>query len=87
MVSYCRLGYWAYVVRARLQHVWMVGRQDSRRSAYYWAEGIVHFLSLGFFDGRLEGRAGCRGGAVGGNGRVRVEVVVVVSRCSYHRAL
>jgi hypothetical protein len=81
------LGDWADVLRASLQHVRVVGRQDRGRSADDGAETIVELLRLGLVDGLLEGRAG--GGFVRGLGNVGVlvEVVVVVGGRAYDGAL
>jgi hypothetical protein len=80
------LGDGADVLRASLQHVRVVGRQDRGRSADDGAETIVELLRLGLVDGLLEGRAG--GGFVRGLGNVGVlvEVVVVVGGRAYNGA-
>jgi len=59
----------------------MVRRQHGCRSAYDWADLVVHGLSLGVLDSRLQRRAfRCdgRGGVFYGDGRVGVQVVVMV---------
>jgi len=87
MVSHRRLGHRAHVASPRFQHIWVIRWQDSGRGADNRAQGVVHFLGLGVVDSRLERGALCCGCAVGGDGRVRVQVVVMVGCCSYDRAL
>jgi hypothetical protein len=81
------LGNRANVLRASLQHVRVVRRQNRCRSANDGAESIIELLSLGLVHSLLEGGAG--GGFVRrlGDVGVLVEVVVVVGGCADNRAL
>jgi hypothetical protein len=65
----------------------VVGRKNRSSGAYNWAKSIVHLLGSGLLYRVLECGAGCSLGALGGDGRMRVEVVVVVGCRSYNRAL
>jgi hypothetical protein len=87
VVSDCRLCDWADIARIRLEHIWVVWGKDCGRRAYDGAESIVHLLSFGLFYGLLERGARCSLVALGGDGRVRVEVVVMVRSCAYNGAL
>ena len=87
VVSDCCLCDWADVAGVRLEHVWVVGRKDCSCCAYDRAESIVHLLGLGRLYVLLERRARCSLGALGGDGRVCGEVVVVVAGCAYDWAL
>jgi hypothetical protein len=57
VVSHRRLCDRAHVLRAGLEHVWVVGRQDGCRGADDRAECIIHLLCFGLVDGVLENRA------------------------------
>jgi hypothetical protein len=88
VVSNRRLCNWAYIASARLQHVRVIRRKNSRCCTDYRAQRIVHLLCLGLLDRVLECGARCRRArVVAGDRRVRLEVVVVVGRCSYYWAL
>ena len=81
------LGDRADILRASLQHVRVVRRQNRGRSANDGAEAIVKLLGLGLGDSLLECGAG--GGFVRGlrDVGVLVEVVVVVGGRAYNGAL
>ena len=87
VMSHRRLRNRAYVAGAGLEHVWVVRWKNSRRGAYDGTQRIIHLLRLGLLDRVLKCGAGRRRAVARGDGRVRVEVVVVVGRCSYYRAL
>ena len=88
MMSYSRLGDGAYVARIRLQHIGVVGWQDGGGGANNRAERIVQLLCFGLFDGRLEHRAfGCHWRGYARDGRMLVEVMVMVRCRTYDRTL
>lgn len=88
MVTDCRLGDRAHILQPSLQDVWVVWREDGGRGAHDRAEGVVELLRLGLLDGRLKRGAGSGFGCgEAGDVGVLVEVVVVVGRCAYNRAL
>jgi hypothetical protein len=64
----------------------MIWRQYRSRCPYDGADGVVHGLGFGLLHGGFERRAGCCDGVVGRDGRVRLEVVVVVCCCAYDGA-
>lgn len=77
----------AHIALFRLEHIWVVGRQDSGSSADYWAKRVVHLLGRGLVNSRLEGGALCGGGGGGRDGWVLAQVVVVIGGCTYDGAL
>lgn len=87
VVSNCGLCNWAYVALVCLEHVWVVGRKNRGGGTDNWAKSVVHLLGPGLLYGILECGAGGGLVALGGDGRVRVEVVVVVGCRAYNRAL
>ncbi len=87
VVSHCRLCNWAYIARVRLEHIRVVGRKDRSSGAYNRAESIVHLLGLGLLYSLLQHGARCSLVAFVGDGRVGMQVVVVVGGCAYNGAL
>jgi len=88
VMSHRRLSDRAHITLARIQHIGVVRRQHRGRGAHDGAQRIVEFLSFGLLHGRLERGAGSGFGAVqAGDGRVLVQVVVVVGSGAYDRAL
>lgn len=87
VVTHCRLGNRAHVALLRLEHIWVVRRQDGCGSSHNGAQGIVHGLGLRLVDdGVLErGTLGCSR-LVSGDWGVRVQVVVVVGCRTYDGA-
>ena len=81
------LCHWAHISWVRLQHVGVIRRKHSRCGANNGTEPVVHFLGLGLVDSRLERGASSSSRAVGRNGRVAGEIVMVVRLCAYDRAL
>lgn len=57
VVADCCLCDRADVLRARLQHVGVVGGKNGGSGANNGAEGIIELLGLGLLDSRLEGWA------------------------------
>jgi hypothetical protein len=88
VMSHCRLSDRAHIALARIQHIGVVRRQHGGRGAHDRAQRVVELLGFGLLHGRLERRAGGGFGAVqAGDGRVLVEVVVVVGGGAYDGAL
>ena len=88
VMSHRRLSDRAHIALARLQHIRVVGRQHGGRGAHDGAQRVVELLGFGLLHGRLERGAGSGFGAVqAGDGRVLVQVVVVVGSGAYDRAL
>jgi hypothetical protein len=86
-VSDCRLGDGAHVALVRLEHIWVVGWEDSSGSADNGAEGVVHLLSFRLVDALLEDGTLCRSSRGRCDGWVRAEVVVVIGSRAYNWAL
>ena len=88
VMSHRRLSDRAHIALARLQHVRVVGRQHRGRGAHDGAQRVVELLGFGLLHGRLErGAGGGFGAAQAGDGRVLVQVVVVVGGGAYDGAL
>jgi hypothetical protein len=87
VMPHCCLGNRAHVALLCLEHVRVVGRQHCRRSAYNGTQSIVHSLGLRLVDDIVleRGTLGCSC-FVGRDRGMRVQIVVVVSCCTYDGA-
>jgi len=87
VVSYRRLSDRAHIALSRLQHIRVVGWQHRGRGTHYGAQRVVELLGFGLLHGCLECGAGGGFGAVQArDGRVLVEVVMVVGGGAYDGA-
>jgi hypothetical protein len=88
VMSHRRLSDRAHIALARIQHIGVIRRQHRGRGAHHGAQRVIELLGFGLLHGRLKRGAGGGFGAVqAGDGRVLVEVVVVVGGGTYDGAL